>query len=98
MSEEYTVGQYLVDRLHQLGLEHLFSIAGDYSIDWVNNYVEPSKIQVVEEVNELNARLRGRRLRPTQGNRCTLRHLLRGGVVRRECRLRVLTWRRCRSC
>jgi indolepyruvate decarboxylase len=55
MSGEYTVGQYLVDRLHQLGLEHLFSIAGDYSIEWVNSYVLPSKIQVIEEVNELNA-------------------------------------------
>src|SRR4051812_45174210 len=55
MSSEYTVGQYLVDRLHQLGLDHLFSIAGDYTIEWVNEYVEPSPIQVVEEVNELNA-------------------------------------------
>ena len=55
MNKEYTVGQYLVDRLHQLGLEHLFSIAGDYSIEWVNGYVAPSNIQVIEEVNELNA-------------------------------------------
>jgi indolepyruvate decarboxylase len=55
MSAEYTVGRYLADRLHQLGLEHLFSIAGDYTIDWVNNYIEPSPIQVIEEVNELNA-------------------------------------------
>jgi indolepyruvate decarboxylase len=55
MNAEYTVGQYLVDRLHQLGLEHLFSIAGDYTIGWVNNYVEPSPVQVIEEVNELNA-------------------------------------------
>ncbi len=55
MEQQTTVGQYLVDRLKQLGLEHLFSIAGDYSIDWVNNYVEPSTIEVIEEVNELNA-------------------------------------------
>ena len=55
MDEEYTVGRYLVDRLHQLGLEHLFSIAGDYSIDWVNRYVTPSGIQLIEEVNEVNA-------------------------------------------
>jgi len=55
MSGEYTVGQYLVDRLHQLGLGHLFSIAGDYSIGWVNGYVEPSQIEIIEEVNELNA-------------------------------------------
>lgn len=55
MDNQYTVGQYLVDRLCQLGLEHLFSIAGDYSIDWVNRCVEPSPIEVIEEVNELNA-------------------------------------------
>jgi indolepyruvate decarboxylase len=55
MNAQYTVGQYLVDRLHQLGLDHLFSIAGDYTIEWVNGYVEPSPIQVIEEVNELNA-------------------------------------------
>jgi indolepyruvate decarboxylase len=55
MSETCTVGQYLVDRLRQLGLEHLFSIAGDYSIDWLNNYVAPSSIEIIEEVNEVNA-------------------------------------------
>lgn len=55
MGKEYTVGQYLVDRLSELGLEHLFSIAGDYSIEWVNGYVAPSSIAVIEEVNELNA-------------------------------------------
>lgn len=55
MGDTYTVGQYLVDRLRGLGLGHLFSVAGDYSIEWVNSYVEKSDIQVIEEVNELNA-------------------------------------------
>jgi indolepyruvate decarboxylase len=55
MSDPYTVGQYLVDRLQQVGLGHLFSLAGDYSIRWVNGYVAPSQITVIEEVNELNA-------------------------------------------
>ncbi len=55
MNEGYTVGQYLVDRLRQLGLEHLFSIAGDYSIEWLNRYVTPSSIAIIEEVNEVNA-------------------------------------------
>ncbi|WP_027487736.1 alpha-keto acid decarboxylase family protein [Allorhizobium undicola] len=55
MTDSYTVGRYLVDRLKQLGLKHLFSIAGDYSIDWVTNYVAPGGIQVMQEVNELNA-------------------------------------------
>ncbi|RFB83218.1 pyruvate decarboxylase [Rhizobium leguminosarum bv. trifolii] len=55
MGDTYTVGQYLIDRLGELGLGHLFSVAGDYSIEWVNSYVEKSGIQVIEEVNELNA-------------------------------------------
>jgi indolepyruvate decarboxylase len=55
MDEGYTVGQYLVDRLRQLGLGHLFSIAGDYSIEWLNRYVTPSSIEIMEEVNEVNA-------------------------------------------
>ncbi|MFI9172583.1 alpha-keto acid decarboxylase family protein [Streptomyces lincolnensis] len=55
MNEGYTVGQYLVDRLRQLGLEHLFAIAGDYSIEWLNRYVTPGGIEIVEEVNEVNA-------------------------------------------
>ncbi|MGW2426230.1 alpha-keto acid decarboxylase family protein [Streptomyces sp. NPDC001709] len=55
MAERCTVGQYLIDRLHQLGLDHLFAIAGDYSIDWLNRYVAPSSVEVIEEVNEVNA-------------------------------------------
>ncbi|MEU9900832.1 alpha-keto acid decarboxylase family protein [Streptomyces phaeochromogenes] len=55
MNEGCTVGQYLVDRLRQLGLEHLFAIAGDYSIEWLNRYVTPGGIEIVEEVNEVNA-------------------------------------------
>jgi indolepyruvate decarboxylase len=56
VDKKYTVGQYLIDRLAQLGVEHLFSVAGDYSIEWVNGYVEPSKtIKLIEEVNELTA-------------------------------------------
>lgn len=55
MNEGCTVGKYLVDRLRQLGLEHLFAIAGDYSIEWLNRYVTPGGIDIVEEVNEVNA-------------------------------------------
>lgn len=51
-----TVGQYLVDRLSEIGLKHLFSIPGDYTVEWVDRYVVPSKkITVISEVNELNA-------------------------------------------
>lgn len=52
---QYTVGQYLVDRLHQIGIEHLFAIPGDYCAEWINDYVEPSPIERVGATNELNA-------------------------------------------
>ncbi|RYE71642.1 MAG: alpha-keto acid decarboxylase family protein, partial [Hyphomicrobiales bacterium] len=55
MEQRYTVGQYLADRLHELGLRHLFSIAGDYSIQWITRYAATTGIEVVAEVNELNA-------------------------------------------
>ncbi|GAA3973846.1 alpha-keto acid decarboxylase family protein [Streptomyces plumbiresistens] len=55
MNEACTVGKYLADRLRQLGLEHLFAIAGDYSIEWLNRHVTPNGIEIIEEVNEVNA-------------------------------------------
>ncbi|MCF6441174.1 thiamine pyrophosphate-dependent enzyme [Pseudoalteromonas luteoviolacea] len=55
MDTQYTVGQYLTQRLEELGLGHLFSIAGDYTIEWINKHIEPSSIELIEEVNELNA-------------------------------------------
>jgi indolepyruvate decarboxylase len=54
-SKQYTVGTYFVDRLRELGLAHLFAIAGDYTIDWLNEYVQPGGIRIIEEVNEWNA-------------------------------------------
>ncbi len=54
-TSDYTVGQYLVDRLSELGLDHLFAIPGDYCADWVHEYVEPSTIERISPTNELNA-------------------------------------------
>ena len=36
----YTVGQYLVDRLRELGVRHLFSVPGPYCAEWLHDYVE----------------------------------------------------------
>lgn len=55
MKHPYTVGQYLVDRLLEVGLKDLFTIPGDYCAEWVHNYVEPSKIKRIGTTNELNA-------------------------------------------
>lgn len=55
MRNNYTVGQYLVDRLYEIGLKDLFAIPGDYCAEWVHNYIEPSKINRIGPTNELNA-------------------------------------------
>lgn len=55
MNANYSVGDYLIQRLTELGVGHMFSIAGDYTAEFVTNYVGPSAIQVIEEVNEVNA-------------------------------------------
>ena len=51
----YTVGQYLVDRLYEVGVKHLFAIPGDYCAEWVHKYLEPSEIERIGSTNEMNA-------------------------------------------
>lgn len=51
----YTVGQYLVERLYEIEIRHLFAIPGDYCADWVQDNLEPSGIQRIGSTNELNA-------------------------------------------
>jgi indolepyruvate decarboxylase len=40
--DAYPVGQYLVDRLHELGVRYLFSVPGPYCAEWLHHYVEQS--------------------------------------------------------
>lgn len=48
------VGQYLVRRLEQLGLGHVFGVPGDYILE-LFKYLEDSKLDLVCNCNELNA-------------------------------------------
>ncbi len=49
-----TVGRYLIHRLQEAGLGHLFGVPGDYVLDFMDRVVE-SGIQLVGTCNELNA-------------------------------------------
>jgi indolepyruvate decarboxylase len=49
-----TVGRYLVDRLAQAGVNHVFGVAGDYVLDLMDKVVS-SPLQLVTTCNELNA-------------------------------------------
>jgi len=49
-----TVGEYLVRRLEQVGLKHIFGVAGDYVLRFFD-LLEASSIDLVATCNELNA-------------------------------------------
>jgi len=52
--ENTTVGVYLISRLEQLGLAHMFGVPGDYVLDFMDR-VESSSIRLVGNCNALNA-------------------------------------------
>ena len=49
-----TVGKYLINRLEQVGLKHIFGVPGDYVLGFFTE-LEKSKLKVVCNCNELNA-------------------------------------------
>ncbi len=49
-----TVSKYLIRRLEQIGLKHIFGIPGDYVLDFFDR-LEESKLELVGCCNELNA-------------------------------------------
>ena len=54
MNENYTVSRYLLSRLQQIGIKHLFGVPGDYNLDFLDE-VLASPIRWVGNCNELNA-------------------------------------------
>ena len=50
----YTVSHYLLDRLQEVGVRHLFGVPGDYVLDFLDEVIA-SPIQWVGTCNELNA-------------------------------------------
>lgn len=55
MSENYTVGDYLLDRLAQIGIQHLFGVPGDYNLHFLDHVIRHPEIAWVGCANELNA-------------------------------------------
>ncbi|QPI43855.1 MULTISPECIES: indolepyruvate decarboxylase [Pectobacterium] len=55
MSENYTVGDYLLDRLAQIGIQHLFGVPGDYNLHFLDHVISHPEITWVGCANELNA-------------------------------------------
>ncbi|BDB44924.1 hypothetical protein IWGMT90018_53700 [Mycobacterium kiyosense] len=51
----YTVGDYLLDRLAELGVTEIFGVPGDYNLAFLDHIVAHPKLRWVGNANELNA-------------------------------------------
>ncbi|MEE6175079.1 alpha-keto acid decarboxylase family protein [Mycobacterium sp. 050134] len=51
----YTVGDYLLDRLAELGVTEIFGVPGDYNLAFLDHIVAHPAIRWVGSANELNA-------------------------------------------
>jgi TPP-dependent 2-oxoacid decarboxylase len=51
----YTVGDYLLDRLAELGVSEIFGVPGDYNLEFLDHIVAHPRIRWVGSANELNA-------------------------------------------
>ena len=51
----YTVGDYLLDRLVELGVSEVFGVPGDYNLEFLDHIVAHPNIRWVGNANELNA-------------------------------------------
>ncbi|ORM74341.1 indolepyruvate decarboxylase [Pantoea wallisii] len=49
------VGDYLLNRLHQAGIRHLFGVPGDYNLQFLDSVIDHPDIAWVGCANELNA-------------------------------------------
>jgi alpha-keto-acid decarboxylase len=51
----YTVGDYLLDRLAELGVSEVFGVPGDYNLEFLDHVIAHPDIRWVGNANELNA-------------------------------------------
>ncbi|WP_141545968.1 alpha-keto acid decarboxylase family protein [Bacillus wiedmannii] len=55
MKSQYTVSTYLLDRLSELGIEHIFGVPGDYNLAFLDDVLAHEKLKWIGSCNELNA-------------------------------------------
>ena len=53
--EGYTIADYLLDRLSELGVRHLFGVPGDFTLGFLDHVEAHARIEWVGCANELNA-------------------------------------------
>jgi hypothetical protein len=53
--DTYTVSHYLLDRLSELGIKHIFGVPGDHVLGFVGQIEADDRLSWVANCNELNA-------------------------------------------
>jgi hypothetical protein len=51
----YVVGDYLLDRLAELGVEHMSGVPGDYTLGLLDHVLAHPRVEWVDTTNEPNA-------------------------------------------
>lgn len=55
MQSNYTIADYLVDRLAGCGIDHIFGVPGDYNLQFLDHVIDHPRLCWVGCANELNA-------------------------------------------
>lgn len=55
MQTRYTIADYLVERLGECGIDHLFGVPGDYNLQFLDHVIDSPRVRWVGCANELNA-------------------------------------------
>lgn len=55
MSEQYTIADYLFDRIAEAGATEIFGVPGDFNLSFLDNIINSDKLRWVGNTNELNA-------------------------------------------
>lgn len=55
MQSNYTIADYLVDRLAGCGIDHMFGVPGDYNLQFLDHVIDHPQLCWVGCANELNA-------------------------------------------
>lgn len=55
MDNQYTISKYLFDRLHEIGINHIFGVPGDYNLAFLDDIINHKNLKWVGNCNELNA-------------------------------------------
>ena len=55
MPDTFTVGDYLLTRLAEIGIRHVFGVPGDYNLAFLDHVLDSAQLTWVGNANELNA-------------------------------------------